>query len=143
MGGSRFAGLLTAAVAAGLLATGCGGPMKQSELSDSIDTIESSAAEGSLLASHAYTDKTKATFVRVRAREIVEELDHEQEKLSDADAENDDVAADQDRAVDIAGQAGEQLGQLQSAPDDRAAARAISTRLRELADDASALGEHL
>jgi hypothetical protein len=87
--------------------------MKQSELADSIDTIESSAAEGSLIASH------------------------------DADAENDDVAADQERAIDIAGQASEQLGQLQSEPDDSEAARAISTRLRELADSASSLGEHL
>ena len=117
--------------------------MKQSELADSIDTIESSAAEGSLIASHVYTNKTKTTFVRVRAREIGEELDHEQEKLHDADAENDDVAADQERAIDLAGQAAEQIGQLQSQPDDREAARAISVRLRELADDASALGEHL
>jgi uncharacterized membrane protein YccC len=101
------------------------------------------AAEGSLIASHAYTNKTKATFVRVRARELGEELDHEQEKLHDADAENDDVAADQERAIDIAGQASEQLGQLQSEPDDSEAARAISTRLRELADSASSLGEHL
>jgi hypothetical protein len=129
--------------AAVLFATGCGGPMKQSELASSIETIESSAAEGSLIASHAYTNETKTTFVRVRAREIGEELDHEQEKLNDAEAENDDVAADKDRAIDIAGQASEQLGQLQVAPDDREAARAISTRLRELADSASSLREHL
>ena len=117
--------------------------MKQSELADSIDTIESSAAEGSLLASHVYTDKTKTTFVRVRAREIGEELDHEQEKLNDAEAENGDVEADKQRAIDIAGEVSEQIGQLQVAPDDRAAARAISARLRELADSASSLGEHL
>ena len=66
---ARLRLVVTAAVAA-LLAAGCGGPMKQSELADSIDTIESSAAEGSLIASHVYTDKTKTTFVRVRAREI-------------------------------------------------------------------------
>jgi hypothetical protein len=131
------------AAAAVLLVAGCGGPMKQTELADSIETIESSAAEGSLIASHAYTDKTKATFVRVRSRELGEELDHEQEKLTDAEAENGDVAADKDRAIDIADQASEQLGQLQVAPDDREAARAISVRLRELADSASALGAHL
>jgi hypothetical protein len=129
--------------AAVLLAAGCGGPMKQTELADSIATIESSAAEGSLIASHAYTGKTKTTFVRVRARELGDELAHEQEKLHDADAENADVAADQQRAIDIAGQASEQLGQLQVAPDDQEGARAISTRLRELADSASSLAEHL
>jgi len=143
MAGLRLHRLLIVAVAGGIFLAGCGGPMKQSELADSIDTIESSAAEGSLLASHVYTDETKTTFARVRAREIGEELDHEQEKLSDADAENADVAADQKRAIDIAGQVAEQVGQLQTAPDDREAARAISVRLRELADDASALGEHL
>src|SRR5215208_1231038 len=143
MGRPRVDAFLIALVTAAAFAAGCGGPMKQSELADSIDTIESSAAEGSLIASHVYTNKTKTTFVRVRAREIGEALDHEQEKLNDADAENGDVAADQQRAIDIAGQAAEQLGQLQVAPDDREAARAISVRLRELADAASSLREHL
>jgi hypothetical protein len=143
MRAARADRLLMVALAALLLAAGCGGPMKQSELADSIDTIESSAAEGSLIASHVYTNKTKTTFVRVRAREIGGALDHEQEKLNDADAENGDVAADQQRAIDIAGQAAEQLGELQVAPDDREAARAISVRLRELADAASSLREHL
>ena len=143
MRGWRGSRLVIAAVAAGLLAAGCGGPMRESELANSIETIESSAAEGSLIASHVYTNKTKTTFVRVRAREIGEVLDHEQEKLNDADAENSDVAADKDRAIDLAGQAAEQVGQLQVAPDDREAARAISTRLRELADLAGSLREHL
>jgi len=143
MGRPRVDAFLIALVTAAAFAAGCGGPMKQSELADSIDTIESSAAEGSLIASQVYTNETKTTFVRVRAREIGEGLDHEQEKLHDADAENDDVAADQERAIDIAGRASEQLGELQSQPDDREAARAISTRLRELADSASSLGEHL
>jgi hypothetical protein len=131
------------AAAALLAAAGCGGPMQQSELANSIETIESSAAEGSLIASHAYTDRTKTTFVRVRARELGETLVHEQEKLNDADAENGDVAADKEKAIDLAEQASDQLGQLQVAPDDRGAARAISTRLRELADQAGSLGEHL
>jgi hypothetical protein len=130
------------ALAALLLVAGCGGEMKSSELANSISTIESSAAEGSLLASHAYTDETKATFVRVRARELGEELDHEQEKLNDADAAP-DVDEDKQRAIDIADQASEQLGQLQAAPQGKEAARAISTRLRELADAASSLREHL
>lgn len=143
MPGVRADRILTVALAAVVLLPGCGGPMKQSELANSIETIESSAAEGSLIASHVYTNKTKTTFVRVRAGEIGETLDHEQEKLNDADAENGDVAADQERAIDIADQASEQLGQLQVAPDDREAARAISTRLRELADSASSLEEHL
>ena len=117
--------------------------MKESELANSIETIESSAAEGSLIASHAYTDRTKTTFVRVRARELGETLDHEQEKLNDADAENSDVSQDKERAIELADEASQQVGQLQIAPQDKPAARAISTRLRELADEASSLREHL
>ncbi len=78
----------------------------------------------------------------MRARELGDALAHQQEKLSDASA-GADVAADKERALDIAGDASEQLGSLQEAPDDREAARAISTRLRELADAAASLKEHL
>jgi hypothetical protein len=130
-------------LAAALLAAGCGGEMKESELANSIETIETSAAEGSLIASHAYTDKTKTTFVRVRARELGEVLDHEQEKLNDANAENDDVAADKERAIDLAAQASEQLGDLQAAPQNKPEAGEIGKRLRELADAAASLREHL
>jgi hypothetical protein len=134
--------LIGALAGLALLLPGCGGEMKQSELADSVETIESSAAEGSLLASHAYTDKTKNTFVRVRAREIGETLDHEQEKLNDADAGK-DVAEDQQRAIDLADQISDQVSQLQIAPQDKSSTSMISTRLRELADAASALREHL
>jgi fructosamine-3-kinase len=133
---------LIAALVAALLLPACGGEMKQSELADSIETIESNAAEGSLLASHAYTDRTKTTFVRARARELGESLDHEAEKLNDADA-GADVAADKQRAIDLADEIASQVGDLQTAPQDHAAARAIGTRLRELADAAAALREHL
>ena len=117
--------------------------MKETELENSIRTIETSAAEGSLLASHAYTDKTKATFVRVRARELGETLDHEQEKLNDADPENGDVASDKQRAIQIAAQASEHLGQLEIAPQNKPEAGEISKRLRELADAAESLRGHL
>lgn len=134
---------LIAAVAAGLLGAGCGGEMKETELENSIRTIETSAAEGSLLASHAYTDKTKTTFVRVRARELGEALDHEQEKLNDADPENGDVAADKQRAIQIAAQASEHLGQLETAPQNKPEAGEIGKRLQELADAAESLRGHL
>ena len=125
-----------------LLLFGCGGEMKQSELASSIETIETSAAEGSLIASHAYTDETKTTFVRVRARELSETLDHEAEKLSDAEA-GPDVAGDQQRAIELIDEISEQIGQLQTAPQDKSSTSAVSTRLRELADAASSLREHL
>lgn len=130
------------AIALVLPLAGCGGEMKQSELANSVETIESAAAEGSLLASQAYTDETKTTFVRVRARELGQELDHEEEKLNDAEA-GPDVAGDQQRAIELIDEMSTQIGKLQAAPADKSSTSAISTRLRELADAAGSLKEHL
>jgi hypothetical protein len=121
-----------------LAAGGCGGAMQPEELARSVQTLASSAAEGALLAQGAAEDRTKATFVRAHARELGETVEHEAEKLSDASA-HDGVATDKARAVDLAGRISEQLGQLQTAPDDRAEARRAGAELRALADEATRL----
>src|SRR4051812_1412830 len=73
------------AVAVVVLFAGCGGPMTAGELRRSVETLESSAAQGKLLADSAAKDRTKTTYVRVFAREIGESADHEAEKLADAE----------------------------------------------------------
>jgi hypothetical protein len=128
-------GTIAAAVA---LLTGCGGAMQPEELSRSVQSLASSAAEGALLADGAAEDRTKATFVRAHARDLGETVEHEAEKLSDASATG-EVAADKADAVDLAGRISEQLGQLQTAPDDRAEARRAGDALRALADEATRL----
>ena len=75
---------LFGAVLAG--AAGCGGPMEPQELARSVQTLESSASEGALLADGVARDRTKATFVRAHSRDLGETVDHEAEKLADADA---------------------------------------------------------
>jgi hypothetical protein len=132
----RRLALLTAAVAI----IGCGGPMRADELSRSIDTLASAAAEGALLANGAAQDRTKATFTRAHARDLGETVEHEAEKLSDATA-HDAVATDKARAVELADRISTQLGQLQTAPDDRAGARRAGAALRALADEATRLAE--
>src|SRR5215213_9018486 len=83
---------LVALCGAVVLATpGCGGPMQPQELARSVQTLESSAAEGALLANGVARDRTKATFVRAHSRDLGETVDHEAEKLADADA-NGEVA---------------------------------------------------
>jgi hypothetical protein len=134
--------LIAVLAAAGAAIAGCGGAMKQSELADSLDTVESSAAEAALLATQAADDRTKTTFVRVRAREISETLDHEGEKLSDAEA-GADVSADRERALDLIERIGAALDDLRTAPDDRAAADAAAEELTRLADATASLQEHL
>jgi hypothetical protein len=128
--------LLTVLLA--LVGAGCGGAMRADELSRSVESLASSAAEGALLADGAAEDRTKATFVRASARELGEDVEHEAEKLSDATAHG-EVAADKARAVELADRISEQLGQLQTAPGDRAEARRADAALRALADAATRL----
>lgn len=117
---------------------GCGGDMRADELSRSVESLASAAAEGALLADGAARDRTKTTFVRAHARELGETVEHEAEKLSDASATG-AVAADKARAVTLAGEISQQLGDLQTAPDDRAGARRAVGELRRLADAATRL----
>jgi len=117
---------------------GCGGDMRADELSRSVETLGSSAAEGALLAQGVIEARTKTTFVRVHARELGETVEHEAEKLSDASAQG-AVAADKARAVDLAGEISQALGDLQTAPDDRAGARRVAAQLQRSADAARRL----
>jgi fructosamine-3-kinase len=121
-----------------VLSSGCGGAIRADELSRSVDTLTSSAGEGELLAEGVAADRTKATFVRVRARELGETVDHEAEKLNDASA-NPDLAAEKKAAVGLAEHISSELGQLQISPTDESAATRAGKRFARLA----ARGEHL
>jgi hypothetical protein len=125
-----------------LLLGGCGGPMQASELSPSVETLASSAADGQLLARGAAADRTKTTFVRVHARELGEVVDHEAEKLNDATPAA-GVGAKKDSASTLAEQISTVLGQLQTAPADRPQARRAELRLRQLAQRAQRLADSL
>jgi hypothetical protein len=117
--------------------------MTPGELSRSIQTLESTAAEGSMLASDVADDRTKATFARVHARDLGDVVVHEAEKLNDADADQSDVAAAKTKAVDLADKIDTALGQIQVAPDDEPAARKAATELDDLSKRAGDLAESL
>lgn len=127
-----------ALVLAVLVLSGCGGDMRADELGRSVGSLGSAASEGSLLARGVAEDRTKTTFVRVRARELGETVEHEAEKLSDASAEG-PVAVAKERAVELAGSISQALGDLQTSPSDVAQARRAERELRALADRASRL----
>jgi hypothetical protein len=133
---------LTGLLAAALCVVGCGGPMEPQELARSIQTLQSSAADGALLANGVARDRTKSTFVRVHARELGEIVNHEAEKLSDADA-NGDVAVRKSQAVDLAGKISQTLGTLQVSPGDEGGARSAERQLRGQARRASRLADSL
>jgi len=121
---------------------GCGGPIQPDELARSIQTLESTAAEGALLADHVARDRTKATFARVHARELGETADHEAEKLNDADAEA-DVAPTKVRAIELADRISAALGRIQIAPDSETEGRTAQETLSRLSERAGQLAEGL
>jgi hypothetical protein len=125
-----------------LVAVGCGGPMEPQELARSIQTLESSAAEGALVAQGVARNRTKATFVRAHARDLGETVDHEAEKLSDADA-NGEVALRKSEAVDLAGRISQALGKLQVSPGVESEGRSAERKLKSAAKRASELSDAL
>jgi hypothetical protein len=131
------------AAAAAVLLSGCGGAIQPEELARSIETIESAAAEGALLADDVADDRSKSTFVRVHSRDLGDVVEHEAEKLSDAEADEADVAAAKTDAVDLAGRISEALGQLQTAPGDQAGGRTAAGALSRLSEDAGKLADGL
>ena len=123
--------------------SGCGGPMTPGELSRSIDTLASTAAEGAFLADDVADDRTKATFARVHARDLGDVVQHEAEKLNDADANQADVSAAKQKAIDLADKIGTALGQIQTSPQDEAGAASAGHQLSQYSKAASKLTEGL
>jgi outer membrane murein-binding lipoprotein Lpp len=121
---------------------GCGGPMKPDELARSIQTLESSAAEGALLADEVARDHTKATFARAHARELGETVDHEAEKLNDAEAEA-GVAPTKVKAIELADRISAALGHIQISPDSETEGRTAQETLGRLSEQAGQLAEGL
>lgn len=133
-------GALLALVA--LLVAGCGGSIRREELKRGLESLSSYAAEGGLVADGVARDRTKATFVRVQARELGELADHEAEKLTDARPRADD-AEQLRKAISLADEISSALGDLQTAPGDERAAREARRELKDLADEATRLAETL
>jgi hypothetical protein len=133
------AAVLAVAVAATLSACE---PLGPDELQREVETIESTAAEGSVLAERIGEQETKRTFARVQARELADSADHSAERLTDAHPQ-DDLIEETNRAITLAEQAADELGALEVAPDDAAAARATAAKLRALAAKAAGLAESL
>jgi hypothetical protein len=133
--------VLLAGAAASL--AGCGGPITPAELSRSIGTLESTAAEGAFLADDVADDRTKATFARVHARDLSDVVDHEAEKLNDAQADRADVAKAKSEAITLADKITTALGQIQTAPGSESAGRSAGGQLSKLSEDAGKLADGL
>lgn len=134
---ATFLGLAFAA-----LLSACGGPIQREELGRGIETLRSDAADGSLLARGVADNRTLSSFVRVHARELADDADHEAQKLHDADA-NGPLVEKKRKAVVLAQRISDALGDLQLAPGDEAAGRVAERQLDGLARQARDLSESL
>jgi hypothetical protein len=132
----RFAISLLALAAA--VSAGCGGPITDDELQRGVESLGATAAEGSLVARDAAADRSKVTFVRVEARDLAEDAQHEAEKLADAQAQPGNARLKAD-AVRLAQDIDSALGDLQVFPADRRTARSVERRLDALSRQADRL----
>jgi hypothetical protein len=135
----------TGAILAGALAcafAGCGGPIQGDELKRGVESLGALASEGKLLAQDVSRDRTRMTFVRVHARELAGEADHEAEKLADATARGSLVDAKAE-AVKLAQDISGALGDLQVMAGDEATGRHVAVQLRHYASSASDLAAGL
>jgi hypothetical protein len=117
--------------------------MTPDELSRSIGTLESTAAEGAFLADDVADDRTMNTFARVHARDLGDVVQHEAEKLNDASADEAEVASAKRKAVDLADKIGAALGQLQTSPQDERGAATAGHQLSQYSEDAGKLAQGL
>ena len=128
------------AVAAGL--GGCGGPIRADELRRGVESLQSTAADGRLLAHQVAAGRTRDPFTRAHARMLGERATHEAEKLGDATATG-RIAAAKRQATQLSQDIAGALSDLQVAPADDAVARHAEVRLRRAAANAGALGDRL
>jgi hypothetical protein len=135
----RLALLAVAPVA--LVLSGCD-PLDSAELKREVDAIGSVAAEGGLLASDVSRDRTKATFVRVHAGELASAADESAQKINDADVAS-GLQGEAERAIRIAMDVSDALGELEVSPGDERQARTVEAMLASAGDRADQLSSRL
>jgi hypothetical protein len=128
-------------VALGLSLAGCG-PLDSAELKREVDAVGSVAAEGQLLASDVAHDRTKATFARVHAGELASSAEESAQKINDADVA-DGLQDKADRAIRIASDVSDALGEIQTAPGDEQGGAETQQKLKRLGDEAEQLAAEL
>jgi hypothetical protein len=143
MNGSRITRLAGAllAVALGIGVAGCE-PLGPDELQREVETVHSTAAEGSVLADQIAAQNIKRTFARAHATELADAAQHSAERLTDAHPA-DGLEAPTQRAIALAEDTESAVGELETAPDDAAAAARAAERLRELARQTDQLAASL
>lgn len=135
-GGALLLGLVVA-----LLLGGCDS-LDRNELKHEVQSVNSVATEGALLADQAARGRTLATFARVHARELAQSVDETAQSLNDV-AVPDDLRSQVDRAIKLAGDTSGSLGDIETSPNDAGQAAMRAAQLRATAAQADQLAGSL
>jgi hypothetical protein len=136
----RRPGVTAAVVALGvslIVLSGCG-DLSRDELNRGVESLSSIAAQGKLIANGVARDATKSTYVRVMAKTLGGEAEHEAEKLADAEPEA-KVKPERHAAVQIAGELSRLFSELQTFPGDEHHGALVERHMGEVKEQADAV----
>lgn len=145
MSGTRKTGVAVVATAMVLAIAGCGG-LSSDELKRQVDVVDSTTAEGGLLADQVAKNDIRDSFVRVHAGELADQMDHTVAKLHETE-EQGDVAPELEESVkqtiQLASDASDALQELELNPADPDQARTTGQTLRDIGESAGKLSDRL
>jgi hypothetical protein len=137
---ARVALLFLAAVAA-VSATGCG-KLDKDSVSTELKVLESSTAEGMLVAQQAAQNRAPADFVEIRTAELSKQSRDAAETLVGTPTES-GLQRAASRGADIGNRASEVLDALHGNPADDGLAKNVATELDSLRQEAGQVGASL
>jgi hypothetical protein len=140
----RRPGVTAALVALGVslaVFSGCG-DLSRDELNRGVESLSALAAQGELVANGVARDATRSTYVRVMAKTLGGEAEHEAEKLADAEP-SPEAIEERNAAVEIAGELADLYSELQTFPGDERHGALVERHMGEVKDQADALVERL
>jgi hypothetical protein len=121
--------------------SGCG-DLSREELNRGVESLSGLAAQGELVAGGVARDATRSTYVRVMAKTLGGEAEHEAEKLADAEPAP-EMRKGRNAAVRIAGELADLYSELQTFPGDEHHGALIQRQMGEVKERADALVERL
>jgi ABC-type phosphate transport system substrate-binding protein len=121
--------------------TGCG-RLDKDAVSTELKTLESSTAEGMLVAQEAAQNRAPADFIEIRSAELSKQSENTAKTLVETPTES-GLQQAASRGADIGNRAAEILDALHGDPADDSLAKNVATELDSLRQEAGRLEESL
>jgi hypothetical protein len=134
-------GVLALAVLAVLFTSGCG-RLDQDSVATELRTLQSSTAEGMLVAVEAARSRAAADFIEIRTAELAKQSQNAAKTLDETPTEA-GLQRAAGRGAQIGNRASEILDALHGDPGDQNLARNVATELRSLSDETGRLEQSL